>query len=205
MSNSTPKYCKFAFISIDKTLAESIAWNSLSISEIRVFIYLWSCLVWKKDKKKSYPVNNGDIEVSTIKMRDKIGISKQTCSKAIHKLIEVGLVRLTRTGENKVCHKYKILYNIVPQKEERWKKYPDRNWKNECPRSPNTLVGKKTRFKSHPNGIDLKSNKQSNRIDLKSTNNQTELTQNDTSLEHKQSTSLGSNIYNHIMEESNEE
>ena len=134
-------------------------------------------MVWKKDKKKWYTVNNGDIEVSTIKMRDKIGISKQTCSKAIHKLIEVGLIRLTRTGENKVCHKYKILYQIVPQNEERWKKYPRLNWKHECPKSPNTLVGKQTRFKSHPKVVDLNSKKQSIENDLKTINKQTKLTQ----------------------------
>ena len=97
----TPKYCKFAFISLNKTLLESSAWNTLASKQIRVFIYLWSCLQWyKQKKKKAIPSNNGDIAVSTVKMREKLGISKQTCSKAIHKLIEVGLIRLTRVGEN---------------------------------------------------------------------------------------------------------
>ena len=106
----TPKYCRFSFISLNKNLLESPAWNNLTIKQIWVFNYLWSCLQWYKEKKKkSYPSNNGEIEVSTVKMRNKLGISKQTCSKAIHKLIEVGLIRLTRVGHNKVCHKYKIL------------------------------------------------------------------------------------------------
>ena len=91
--NKPPKYCKFAFISLNKRLVESPAWNSLTIKQQRVFIYLCSCLQWyKPKKKKAIPSNNGDIAVSTVKMKDKLGISKQTCSKAIHKQIEVGLI-----------------------------------------------------------------------------------------------------------------
>ena len=52
MNNSIPSYCKFSFISLNKNILESEAWNSLSIKQIRVFVYLWSCLVWYKDKKK---------------------------------------------------------------------------------------------------------------------------------------------------------
>jgi len=43
----SPKYCKFSFISLNKTLIESYAWNSLTNKQIRVFIYLWSCLQWQ--------------------------------------------------------------------------------------------------------------------------------------------------------------
>tara|TARA_Y100001970_G_scaffold100521_1_gene126297 strand:- start:3199 stop:3663 length:465 start_codon:yes stop_codon:yes gene_type:complete len=154
MNKSNPKYCKFAFISLNKGLLESEAWNTLTNNQIRVFIYLWSCLVWYKDKRKSYPSNNGDITVSSVIMRDALNISKQTCSKAIHQLIKVGFIRLTRIGENKICHKYKILYEVVPQAEQRWKKYPEQDWENECPKTPNTLVGVKTRFKSHPKKVD---------------------------------------------------
>jgi len=156
MNKSIPSYCKFSFISLNKGLLESEAWNSLTNNQIKVFIYLWSCLVWYKDKKKKifYPSNNGDIKRSSVKMRMDLNISKQTCSKAIHQLIKVGFIRLTRVGENKVCHKYKILYEVVPQAEQRWKKYPEQDWENECPKTPNTLVGVKTRFKSHPKKVD---------------------------------------------------
>ena len=194
----TPKYCNFAFISLNKTLLESPEWNTLTLKQIRVFIYLYSCLQWTVNKKQWIVLNNGDISVSTIKMRNKLGISKQTCSKAIHKLIEVGLIRLTRIGENKVCHQYKILYNIVPQREERWKKYPDKDWLHECPKRPNMLVGKSTQFKSDPKKVAHKSNKQPNEFDLEGTNNQVKLTHNDVIDDDKQSSSLGSIIYNHI-------
>ena len=74
-------------------------------------------------------------------------------------------VTLTRVGQNKVCHKYKMLYKVVPQNQERWRKYPEQNWKHECPKAPNNLVGKDTRFKSHPKKVDRKSDNQSNKLD----------------------------------------
>ena len=100
-----------------------------------------------------------------LRMRDKLGFCNATCSTAVHKLIEVGLIRLTRVGENKICHKYKILYQVVPPNEERWRKYPEKNWKHECPKAPNNLVGKNTRFKSHPKELDRIINNQSKKLD----------------------------------------
>ena len=197
MDIKTPQYCNFSFISLNKTLLESYAWNSLTIKQIQVFIYLSSCLVWNQEKvagkKRWVAVNNGDIEVSTVKMRDKLNISKQTCSKAIHKLIKVGLIRLTREGHNKICHMYKILYE-VPQREQRWKQYPERNWKHECPTAPDSFVGKDTRFKSHPNKLDPKSNIQSNGVALNSVNGKEELTQKDSIDDDEQSNRVGSII-----------
>ena len=111
-------------------------------------------------------------------MRKKLGISKATCTKAIHKLITVGLINLTREGQNKVCHKYKILYQVVPTKEQRWKKYPDQDWSHECPKSPNNLVGKKTQFKSHPNKVDRIANNQTNKVDRTSANGLEKYTDN---------------------------
>ena len=159
------RYCRFSFISLNAGLLESAAWNELKLSQIRVFTYIWSCIQWTKIKKKYYAANNGDIEISMVKMKDKLGICNATCTTAVHKLIEVGLIRLTRVGQNKICHKYKMLYSVVPQKDERWRKYPDKNWKDECPKAPNNLVGKDTRFKSHPNGLDRKLNNQTKKLD----------------------------------------
>jgi len=159
------RYSKFAFISLNAGLLESAAWNELKLSQIRVFTYIWSCIQWTKIKKKYYAANNGDIEISMVKMKDKLGICNATCTTAVHKLIEVGLIRLTRVGQNKICHKYKMLYSVVPQKDERWRKYPDKNWKDECPKAPNNLVGKDTRFKSHPKELDRKLNNQTKKLD----------------------------------------
>ena len=159
------RYCRFSFISLSKGLLESAAWNELTLSQINVFIYIWSCLQWAKNKKNWVMVNNGDIEISTEKVRKKLGICKATCTTAVHKLIEVGLIRLTRVGQNKICHKYKMLYSVVPQKDERWRKYPEQNWKDECPKAPNNLVGKDTRFKSHPKELDRINDNQTKELD----------------------------------------
>ena len=59
-----------------------------------------------------------------------------------------------------------ILYKAVPEFQERWRKYPEQNWKSECPKAPNKLVGKDTRFKSHPKKVDLNSNIQESLVDL---------------------------------------
>ena len=175
-------YCKFASISLTKELLESVAWNELTLSQIQVFTYIWSCLQWakfgKKRKFKWDAANNGDIEISTEKMRKKLGISKATCTTAIHKLITVGLIRLTREGQNKVCHKYKMLYHVAPTNEQRWKKYPDQNWAHECPKSPNNLVGKKTQFKSHPKKVDRIADNQTNKVDRSNANGLKKYTEN---------------------------
>ena len=65
---------------------------------------------------------------------------------------------------------YKILYQVVPQAHERWRKYPQQNWKHECPTSPNNLVGRKTQFKSHPKKVDRISTNQSTKVDRKTVN-----------------------------------
>ena len=158
------RYCKFKFISLNAGLLESAAWNELTLSHIKVFIYIWSWLQWGKVKKQSVAANNGDIEISMEKMRVKLDISKATCTTAVHKLIEVGLIRLTRVGQNKVCHKYKMLYSVVPENEQRWRKYPGKNWKDECPTFPHNLVGKDTRFKSHPKELDRINDNQSKEL-----------------------------------------
>ena len=139
----------------------------LTKSQIDVFIYIWSCLKWAKEKKKWGAANNGDIEISSIKMRTKLGLCKGTCTTAIHKLIEVGFITLTRVGQNKVCHMYKILYQVVPPMQERWRKYPEKDWKHECPTSPKNLVGIKTQFKSHPKKVDRITDNQTNKVNRK--------------------------------------
>ena len=159
------RYCNFEFISLNAGLLESAAWNELTLSQIKVFIYIWSCLQWGMVKKNWEAANNGDIKISIVKMRGKLGICKATCTNAVHKLIEVGLIRLTRVGQNKVCHKYKMLYSVVPENEQRWRKYPDKNWKDECPTSPHNLVGKDTRFKSHPKELDRINDNQTKELD----------------------------------------
>ena len=156
-NNNNPTYNRFEQICLHKQMLESSAWNSLSKSEEKVFIYLYSCLQWARigRPKRWVCANNGQIEVSTIKMRKKLHISKQTCSKAIHQLIKVGFIKLTRVGTNKVCHRYMILHNnCVSQNQQRWRNYPQQDWENECPTRPNSMNGVATRFNSEPRNVD---------------------------------------------------
>ena len=115
--------------------------------------------------------NNGKIEVASLTLMKETGInSKQTITSAIKLLIEIGFARLTREGNNRTSHMYMILLpGCVPQIQQRWRKYPERNWKSEAPKCPNSLIGVKTRFKSktHPKEVDLAKSKE---LDQKNSN-----------------------------------
>ena len=150
------RYCKFTSITFHKGLVESEAWRGLTKSQIDVFIYIWSCLKWAKEKKKWGAANNGDIEISTIKMRTKLGLCKGTCTTAIHKLIEVGFIKITYRG-GMGCgdmNKYKLLWvDDVRHDKMRWKRYPNENWEHEIPKVKDYIVGKETRFKKKNNTL----------------------------------------------------
>ena len=135
----------------------SKAWNKLTKREQQVLYYLTTCLKFGKLHKRDKDLvcmNNGDIEVSFEKLREKIPMSSKTCSMAIKNLIGVGLVTLTREGQNKQCHKYKLLIEgiDVPQKHQRWRFYPNKDWYHETPKHPNNLVGKNSRWKKGKSG-----------------------------------------------------
>ena len=148
-----------------------MAYLMLNEIDLRVFQFLMGRVQMVKIRNGKYKgnleyTNNGKIEIanSTImksiphfwKGKWKVGIAKGTCTNAVHKLIEVGLIKLTRIGNNKLSHMYEILYstgdviNMKPH-QERWRRYPKENWKHECPKFPNNLVGVDTRFKSKEN------------------------------------------------------
>ena len=162
----------------------SYAWNKLTPIEQHVYYYLFTALIWKKKKKKDMVyecVNNGGIEVSFAKMREKIPMTSKTMSKAIKNLIGVGLIRLTRVGENKKCHMYELLgEGVVEKKKQRWLSYPEKDWYHEAPKHPNNLVGKKSRwkkgksgnpnFKSHPTKVNGKDDKRTTDVSYKNGN-----------------------------------
>ena len=146
------------YIGLNKGILESQSWKELTRKEIDIFLYIFARLKYvntgKKIKAKWEAKNNGDIKISMEKMRTDLGMAKDTSSKGVHKLIKIGLIRLTRVGSNKICHKYKVLYRVVDTKQERWRKYPEQNWEHECPKSPKNLIGRNTRFKTHPQKVD---------------------------------------------------
>ena len=157
MANRYPKFKKICF---PYAFINSVAYNDITKSTFNVLMYIIGCLQFANHGSKRKPrwvtINNGDIEISMEKMRKNLGMSKETCSKNVKKLITVGAIRLTRIGANKTCHKYKVLVDVVPTAEERWRHYPEKNWEHEAPKNPRNFIGKDTRFKSHPKKVDRK-------------------------------------------------
>ena len=160
----------------------SVAFNSLTPFQLQMFIYLLSRLKLDKvriDGKKVYrATNNGQLNIAhkTFK-RDLKTNSNGTIVTAQNHLIKVGIIKLTREGSANVSNRYKILYagnsnQICKTSEERWRKYPEKNWESEINRKPHNLVGSKTRWKkgqcgnpnyqNHPSKVDYS---QSNGVD----------------------------------------
>ena len=156
-------------------LLESEAWNSLTRSAQKVLFNLYSRLQWINMGSRSRPEweikNNGQIEVASLTLMKETGInSKQTITSSIKLLIKVGFARLTREGNNRISHMYMILLpGCVPQVQQRWRKYPEKDWEHERPKCPDSLIGVKTRFKgkTHPNKLDLDKSKE---LDQKNSN-----------------------------------
>ena len=109
--------------------------------------------------------------------KNQFSLINETYSKAIKNLIGVGLVRLTRVGENKQCHRFELLgEDLVPQAQQRWRKYPTQNWYSDAPYRPKNLVGKKTQwekgqcgnpnFKSHPTKVNGINDKRTTKVSL---------------------------------------
>ncbi len=76
--------------------------------------------------------------------------SSSTYLRARNKLIEVGFIQITyRGGFTKGdCNMYRILVpgRDVPDDEQRWRFYPQKNWKHEIPKEKTNQVGIKTRY-----------------------------------------------------------
>ena len=162
----------------------SKAWCKLTKVEQNIYYYLFTALKWKPKKKRDRQyecVNNGGLEISYLVLNKKIPMTSATYSKAIKNLVGVGLARLTRVGENKQCHKFELLgENLVPQAQQRWRKYPTKNWYSEAPYRPKNLVGKKTqwtkgqcgnpKFKSHPTKVNGIKDKRTTKVSYKNGN-----------------------------------
>ena len=178
----TPKFCETkGEWRCSWYFLQSPAWCSLTRKEQQVFYYIYTCLQWGKLHKKDtnyVALNNGQIEISSLIIRQKIKMTSKTYTLAIKKLIKVGLITLTRVGQNKQCHMIKVLYGdaVRGQQEERWRKYPNKNWEHECPDRPKNLVGKDSRWKkgvsgnpkfnSHPTKVNGTDDEQTTKVSL---------------------------------------
>jgi hypothetical protein len=134
----------------DREIFESPAFWELSGSCIRVLciFYLKRRLPEKSYRKKfkgmkqDTILNNGEIVFTYKEAEHKYRISKSTFERCLKKLQEVGFIEVHIPGGNNLPAKYKLV--------NYWQMYP--SVKQEVKKSK-TLVGKSTRFKTHPQKV----------------------------------------------------
>ena len=151
------EYNQRMWIKYTNELYLSPAYQSLSKSARNLFHCFMNELRFTKGKykKPSTYTNNGDVSFTVVQFRKIFGVTSQTYFDARDKLIEVGLLKQTYRGG--MCRgdmaKYKVLaLTHLPKVEERWRDYPNRNWKSEIPKSKGSTVGKETRWKKGQSG-----------------------------------------------------
>ena len=144
----------------------STAYQKLTIGARDLLQCLYTEISKAKIKRKWKEQNNGELSFTERDYKSLTGRCSSTYLKARNKLIEVGFIELTHRGGT--CRgdraTYKILFgvNSIPKEKEKWRRYPDENWKNDIPKSKGMTIGVKTRWKkgqsgrkviSHPNGV----------------------------------------------------
>ena len=164
------KYNPKAGVWMSNELYLSPAYQDLAKSARNLFHCLMNELRYTKGarfKKRTF-TNNGDVSLTEVQFREMFKCTSQTYLNARNQLIEVGLIRLTYRGGmgRSDMTKYKILaLTNLPKGEERWLKYPNRNWQSDIPKAKGLTIGKSTRFKkghsgrkviSHPKELDPK-------------------------------------------------
>ena len=128
----------------------SKAYQSLTPTARELLHCFLTELRWtRKGKKKTY-TNNRDISFTESEFKGRYGCCSSTYIKARNQLIEVGFInQISRGG---MCRgdraTYKILVSMdLPLNQERWRNYPEENWKHEIPRPKKQMVGVETQWK----------------------------------------------------------
>ena len=104
-------------------------------------------------------INNGEISFTEVDFKKLTGRVSATYLNARNKLIEVGFIKLVHRGGFGIGDrtKYKLFVGTgLKPEEERWRKYPDENWKHEIPKPKEQLVGVKTQWKKGQCGRNIK-------------------------------------------------
>jgi len=128
----------------------SPAYQELAISA-RNLLYLMAITAkfdWVRNEKHSR--NNGKIGLPESEFIKYYGGAKQTYYNARNQLITNGLIVQTRQGGFGIGDyaTYKLLFlPDVRSSHQRWRKYPEKNWEHEIPKSKHSVIGKDTRFK----------------------------------------------------------
>ena len=128
----------------------SPAYQELSISA-RNLLFLMNVSVkfdWVKNEK--HYRNNGRIGLPESEFSKYYNCASQTYYNARDQLITNGFIKQTRHGGYGVGDyaTYKLLFlPDVRSSHQRWRKYPEKNWEHEIPKSKHSVIGKDTRFK----------------------------------------------------------
>ena len=106
------------------------------------------------DKKKEY-INHSKLSFTEIQFKVRYGFCSATYIKARNQLIKCGFVKQTYRGgyARGDMATYKLL--IVPEVKldnQRWRKYPEKNWESDIPKPKKQLVGVATQFKKGKSG-----------------------------------------------------
>ena len=147
------------YYTFNEKLFWSEAFQSLTLSAIRLMMCFQTELRWSKGKRKKSRtiLNNGNIAFSEAEFKfNKLGAS-QTYINARNLLIKVGFIKLTYRGgmARGDMNRYKLLWvNDVPHDELRWKLYPSKDWEHEIPKVKSYAVGRDTRFKKLNNTLE---------------------------------------------------
>ena len=144
----------------------SPAYQKLTIGARDLLQCLYTEISKAKIKRKWKELNNGELSFTERDYKVLTGRCSSTYLNARNQLIEVGFIELTHRGG--ACRgdraMYKILFGIksMHKEKEKWRRYPDENWKKDIPKSKGMTIGIKTRWKkgqsgrkviSHPNGV----------------------------------------------------
>ena len=133
-----------SFTMYDAELYDSVAYQSLLRPARNLFEFLLRERRYRGKGKKRQWLNNGEIKLNRIQFIKIYGNCIQTVNKARNQLITVGLIKIERIGGagRGDMNEYSILYESYPL-HQRWKEYPEKNWEDEVPKSPNKSLGKK--------------------------------------------------------------
>ena len=152
------KIAHFKQLNFDKSFVTSTAFAQLQGVHFKILLYMMARVKWFKTKVKVgsrfetvwRTSNNGDIDLAIkSEIAKDLNMNNNTISNGVHKLIWLGIIRITLIGgKDKTKHHYEILLpKYVKQEKQRWRKFPEKNWEDDIPKSKNSPIGIETRFK----------------------------------------------------------
>ena len=133
----------------------SRAYQSLTITARELLHCMFNELRWTGQGDKKRYKNNGDISFTESQFNGMYGTCSSTYLKARNLLIKVGFIKQISRGG--MCRGDRATYKILvgtrlPVNQERWRNYPEKNWKHEIPRPKKQMVGVETQWKKGESG-----------------------------------------------------